>query len=269
MMPGMSGFEVCEVLKTDERRRHIPIILVTALDSKEDLAQGLDAGADDFLAKPVNGLELRARIRSMLRIKQQHDLLEAQRRQLEQTVELRSELARVTAQRLEELESLYRSGLRLMNSLDEVFIVEQVCTMALEVLTTADHCAMHLLGEDESGFVDIVMATRDGGFDHYVSLGTEDLAMEAVFTKEPVSVSGGAVDVEHADAPLGKAQAALLAPLLVDMRCIGTLSVDSIAPDAFELAHRRLLSILANQAAVTMMKARLFEDLTCEDQSSN
>ena len=77
MMPGMDGFRVCQRLKTDKRWRHIPIVLVTALDSKEDLALGLDAGADDFLSKPVNGLELRARVRSMVRIKKQHDELEA------------------------------------------------------------------------------------------------------------------------------------------------------------------------------------------------
>ncbi len=76
MMPGMDGFEVCQKLKTDKKWQHIPIILVTALDSKEDLVSGLEAGADDFLSKPVNGLELRARVRSMLRIKQQFDALQ-------------------------------------------------------------------------------------------------------------------------------------------------------------------------------------------------
>jgi two-component system sensor histidine kinase/response regulator len=86
MMPGMDGFEVCQRLKTGKRWRHIPIILVTALDRKEDLAHGLDAGADDFLSKPVNSLELRARVRSMLRIKKQHDELEA-------TLRLREDLA--------------------------------------------------------------------------------------------------------------------------------------------------------------------------------
>jgi signal transduction histidine kinase len=75
IMPGMDGIEACQRLKTDKRWRHIPIILVTVLDSKEDLARGLDAGADDFLSKPVNHLELRARVRSMLRIKKQYDKL--------------------------------------------------------------------------------------------------------------------------------------------------------------------------------------------------
>jgi two-component system sensor histidine kinase/response regulator len=77
MMPGMDGFRVCQRLKTDKRWQHIPIILVTALDGKEDLAIGFEAGANDFLSKPVSGLELRARVRSMLRIKKQHDELEA------------------------------------------------------------------------------------------------------------------------------------------------------------------------------------------------
>jgi len=75
MMPGMDGFEVCQILK-DSPLQHIPIILVTALDSKKDLARGLDAGADDFLHKPYNSMELRARVRSMLRIKRRHDALQ-------------------------------------------------------------------------------------------------------------------------------------------------------------------------------------------------
>lgn len=77
MMPAMDGFELCERLRRNPKWRHVPIILVTALDSKQDLARGLDAGADDFLHKPYNGLELRARVRSMLRIKQRHDALQA------------------------------------------------------------------------------------------------------------------------------------------------------------------------------------------------
>ncbi len=77
MMPGMDGLEICRILKADERWQHIPVILVTALGSKEDVAAGFEAGANDFLTKPANEAELRGRVRSMLRIKQQHDKLEA------------------------------------------------------------------------------------------------------------------------------------------------------------------------------------------------
>jgi two-component system, sensor histidine kinase and response regulator len=76
MMPHMSGLDLCHRLKTDSQWQHIPIIMVTSLNSKQDLARCLDAGADDFIAKPVNSRELRARLRSMLRIKQQYDNLQ-------------------------------------------------------------------------------------------------------------------------------------------------------------------------------------------------
>jgi two-component system sensor histidine kinase/response regulator len=77
MMPGLDGIEVCRRIKACEEWRHIPVILITALDTKDDLVRGLDAGADEFLSKPVNGPELRARVRSMLRIKKQFDQLQA------------------------------------------------------------------------------------------------------------------------------------------------------------------------------------------------
>jgi len=77
MMPDMDGIEACRRIKADPKWQAVPIIMVTALTAKEDLAKCLDAGADDFISKPVNGLELRARVNSMLRIKQQHDSLEA------------------------------------------------------------------------------------------------------------------------------------------------------------------------------------------------
>lgn len=77
MMPDMDGLEVCRILKSDERWQQIPVIMVTALGSKEDIAAGFEAGANDFLTKPVNEAELRARVRSMVRIKQQYDKLEA------------------------------------------------------------------------------------------------------------------------------------------------------------------------------------------------
>ena len=73
MMPGIDGVEVCKLIKADPMWRSIPIIMVTALNSKSELGNCIAAGADDFISKPVNAIELRARIRSMLRIKKQYD----------------------------------------------------------------------------------------------------------------------------------------------------------------------------------------------------
>ncbi|MGI0482656.1 response regulator [Geminocystis sp. CENA526] len=76
MMPDLNGIEVCKIIKADQRWKSIPIIMVTALEEKKDLALCLDAGADDFISKPVNSIELSARVNSMLRIKQQYDFLQ-------------------------------------------------------------------------------------------------------------------------------------------------------------------------------------------------
>ncbi|MBE9207718.1 response regulator [Nostoc sp. LEGE 06077] len=76
MMPNLDGMEVCQQIKANPQWQAVPIIMVTALTAKEDLARCLGTGADDFISKPVNGVELRARVHSMLRIKQQYDSLQ-------------------------------------------------------------------------------------------------------------------------------------------------------------------------------------------------
>jgi two-component system cell cycle response regulator len=69
MMPGMDGFEVCRRLKDDPATRHIPVVLVTALDGRGDRITGLEAGADEFLTKPIDDIMLFARVKSLTRLK--------------------------------------------------------------------------------------------------------------------------------------------------------------------------------------------------------
>lgn len=69
MMPGMDGFEVCRRLKDDPLTRHIPVVLVTALDGRNDRIQGLECGADEFLNKPIDDVMLFSRVRSLTRLK--------------------------------------------------------------------------------------------------------------------------------------------------------------------------------------------------------
>ena len=83
MMPKMNGFQVCRRLKNTEDTRFIPIIMVTALNEIEDKVKGVEAGADDFISKPFNKLELLARVKSLLRIKHLHDELELKIAELE------------------------------------------------------------------------------------------------------------------------------------------------------------------------------------------
>jgi two-component system cell cycle response regulator len=69
MMPGMDGFQVCRRLKEDAATRHIPVVLITALDGRSDRIAGLEAGADEFLTKPIDDVVLFARVRSLTRLK--------------------------------------------------------------------------------------------------------------------------------------------------------------------------------------------------------
>src|SRR5580765_6601790 len=75
MMPGMDGFEVCRRIKANPRTAHVPVVMVTALDQPSDRVAGLDAGADDFLTKPVDDAALFARVRSLVRLKMMTDEL--------------------------------------------------------------------------------------------------------------------------------------------------------------------------------------------------
>lgn len=83
MLPDIDGYEIARRIKGNPELPYIPIILVTARDSTQDKVMGLDAGADDYLTKPINFPELEARVRSMLRIKKLQDELEEKNRELE------------------------------------------------------------------------------------------------------------------------------------------------------------------------------------------
>jgi len=82
VMPGMDGYEVCRRIRQDPRWTALPVVMVTALDAREERVKGLEAGADEFLSKPINQSELLARVRSLLRIKNMHDAIQRQAMEL-------------------------------------------------------------------------------------------------------------------------------------------------------------------------------------------
>jgi putative two-component system response regulator len=90
MMPGMSGYEVATRLKLDERTRNIPIIMVTALDDRESRLIALEAGAEEFLNKPVDRSELLVRVRNLLRLKEYQNFLRSHNDLLEEQVAART-----------------------------------------------------------------------------------------------------------------------------------------------------------------------------------
>ena len=82
VMPGMSGYDVCRKVRENIETEMLPIIMITALDPAHERIKGIEAGADDFLCKPINQPELLARVRSLLRVKELHDTVQRQAIQL-------------------------------------------------------------------------------------------------------------------------------------------------------------------------------------------
>ena len=108
MMPGLSGYEVCRAMRADLHLAMLPVVMVTALEDRDERVKGIEAGADDFLSKPVNAPELLARVKSLLRIRRLYETVQRQAEQLaswNRTLE-----ARVADQvgRVEKLQRLQR-----------------------------------------------------------------------------------------------------------------------------------------------------------------
>lgn len=110
MMPGLDGFEVTRRLKENEETKGIPIVTVTVLEEVEDRVRALEAGADDFLHKPVDKMELKARVHSLLKVKAFHDHMLDHQKILEEEVTKRTGQLRAAFEKVkkESLASIYR-----------------------------------------------------------------------------------------------------------------------------------------------------------------
>ena len=105
MMPGLSGYEVCRRLRADPATALLPVVLCTSLDPKQERVNGIEAGADDFIPKPINQQELFARVKSLLRIKALQDEVKAQAAQL---AEWNGKLEQRVQEQLAQMERLSR-----------------------------------------------------------------------------------------------------------------------------------------------------------------
>lgn len=106
MMPGMDGFEVCRRLKAEKRTQHIPIIFITAKTEKEDIVQGFEAGAVDYLTKPFNTAELSARVQTHLELKRSKEVIQNQAEELAWTNKRLMKKNQKLERALEEIETL-------------------------------------------------------------------------------------------------------------------------------------------------------------------
>ena len=114
MMPGMNGYEACQKIRANPATTMLPVVMVTALDPAQERVKGIEAGADDFLSKPINQPELLARVKSLLRVKQLHDTVQQQATQLAEwnkTLETRVEEQVAQLDRLGRLKNFFSKQL--------------------------------------------------------------------------------------------------------------------------------------------------------------
>ncbi len=123
VMPEMSGYEVCRALRANPATALLPVVMVTALDPESERVKGIEAGADDFLSKPINQPELLARVKSLLRIRALHRKIEDQAAQLAQW---NASLEQRVAEQMEQLERLARLKRFLSPKVAELIVAGQL-----------------------------------------------------------------------------------------------------------------------------------------------
>ncbi|MFA4956826.1 MAG: response regulator [Candidatus Methanoperedens sp.] len=139
MMPEISGYEVCAKIKHDESTRFIPVVMVTALSDIEDKIKAIDAGADEFLTKPINSMELITRVRSLIRIKNYYDQLVKSKEQIEAQNDFRSIIINILPILLQSIEpSRKNEVISLMSKqVEDVIWIKYIHDIPKEITQTA------------------------------------------------------------------------------------------------------------------------------------
>ncbi|MFH1259285.1 MAG: response regulator [Elusimicrobiota bacterium] len=155
MMPELSGYQVCSILKSEPATQFIPIIFLTALSQLDDKIKGLQHKADDFLTKPFNQLELLTRVKSLLRIRKLNDYLQESLRKLKKAEDTNKSLCQFLGDELKSSLTASNNGLNLLQqklsgkiSQEETVILNKVETETQHILEQLENIAASYQLED-------------------------------------------------------------------------------------------------------------------------
>ena len=253
MMPGMNGFEVCERLRTDALLGDVPVIMLTALDDSDSRLRGIEAGADDFVSKPFEYVELLARVRTILQLNRYRRLLE-ERMQREQAEE-------ALAQRVTQLALLNKIGGRLAAMLE----LDELLTEAVRLVQDFGYPQVNLFTMDPGGG-QLHLTASAGVFSSSLRLGSRlELGQGPVgwVTQhgERLLVDNVATDPRYADSCPDQVTdcSELAVPLHVGGDVVGVLDVQSPRLNAFDENDVMVMEILADQIATAIHNAQLYE----------
>ncbi|MDD5730697.1 MAG: hybrid sensor histidine kinase/response regulator [Candidatus Omnitrophica bacterium] len=185
MLPGMDGFQVCKAIKSNERTKVLPVVMVTVLKEKEDRIVSLELGADDFLSKPINKMELLARVRSLLRIKSLHDQLEQSYTKLKDLQKLKDDLSAMISHDINN----FLAGIR--GNLDLAFFeVDKLPEEVKRYLNVASECTNDII-KLVTDFMDINRMEENKLTLNKENLDINALISEAVGAMDSVAKEAG------------------------------------------------------------------------------
>jgi adenylate cyclase len=235
MLPGISGQEVTVRVKADTRKPFIPIILVTARGDKESKVKALDAGADDFLVKPVDLTELLARVRAMLRLQRSQRSLRAEQRKTELLLHLTRELG--TTLDLDQL---------LTQFLDQ--LADAVGAIRASIILVSDVEARLFSNTRNRATVPLDDILRNG------------IAGWVLRERVPAVIDETRDDQRWvAITPLQRAvRSVAAAPIIREERALGAITLVHHTPGYFDAEHLDLLKSVAAQCAIALENAELF-----------
>lgn len=254
LLPGKDGYEVCRALRRDPLLAEVPIVLLTALDDRASRIRGLEVGADDFLSKPFDRVELLARVGAITRLNRFRRLQE-ERQQLQQT-------AQELGARLHDLEVLNALILRTSESLDEAEVL-QVGAAALAEAFAPARTLIHRVDEDGQGFTLLAQALAPAGEGSApppavatVSVLLDpDCANTLRRAPQAYLVSPGEAG------PWGSSRAHLLVPLKLRDRLSGVLELVPEASRRFRSHDVGLAESIGSAVSQAWGRAQLYREL--------
>jgi signal transduction histidine kinase/DNA-binding response OmpR family regulator len=252
MMPDMDGFAVCRRLRADALLAEAPIIMVTALADHDSRLRGFEAGADDYISKPIDIHELLARVRTTTRLNRYRRLLTEQTR--------RQQAEEALQRQLEELVVLHAVARAGAETVSEDVLIERA-TQMMDRLLDADCFGVFLLDET-AGVLRAHPSYRPcgPGTSHIVPLGGRHIVGQVAADGRPRYIPDLDDETEHWEA-IPEIRSMLCAPLPTGERIIGAVNAGSARRDAFSADDERLMVTFANQLATAIEKVRLMNTL--------
>ena len=268
LMPVLDGFGVLERMKDDERLRHLPIIVISALEETISVVRCLQMGADDYVTKPFDAVILRARVTACLEKKRLRDLEQAQTRQLQHLNEILGQRVTETTEdlrrRIRELTALTEASMAINSVMNTDRLLEEILELSREVMTA--EASSLLVLESETGKLQFVVARGTAGpalKSTTVDLG-QGIAGWVAQTGEPLLIADAYQDARFDpsyDQRTGfRTRSILTVPIVIKGEIAGVVQViNKVSAQAFDERDLRLFQSFASMASIALENARLFE----------